>query len=131
LRAGHGITVNGCFIVGLDGQTADGFDDIYNFVKEAELYEVQITILTPFPGTALYERLKKANRLIEPTNWKKCTLFDLNFRPQNMTADELREGFHRLTKKLYSNAFTTWRRDLFKQNLKRAFKSQRKERMCA
>ncbi len=114
----HGITVNGCFIVGLDGQTTAVFDDIYDFVRDAELYEVQITILTPFPGTALYERLKKANRLIEPTNWKKCTLFDLNFRPQNMTADELREGFHGLTKKLYSDVFTQWRRDTFKQNLR-------------
>ncbi len=89
----HGITVNGCFIVGLDGQTDGVFDGIYNFVRETELYEVQITILTPFPGTPLYERLKKANRLIEPTNWKKCTLFDLNFRPQGMTEEELRKGF--------------------------------------
>jgi len=92
----HGITVNGCFITGLDGQTTEVFDQVYNFVKEAELYEVQITILTPFPGTVLYERLKKANRLIEPTNWKKCTLFDLNFRPEGMTEQELRAGFHRL-----------------------------------
>ncbi|MEN8254715.1 MAG: radical SAM protein, partial [Verrucomicrobiota bacterium] len=49
----HGITVNGCFITGLDGQTAEVFDQIYNFVRDAELYEVQITLLTPFPGTAL------------------------------------------------------------------------------
>ncbi len=127
----YGITVNGCFIVGLDGQSTEVFDDIYNFVRDAELYEVQITILTPFPGTALYERLKKANRLIEPTHWKKSTLFDLNFRPQGMTETELRDGFHRLTKKLYSEPFTAWRRDTFKQNLKQAFKSQQKERLCA
>jgi len=113
----HGITVNGCFITGLDGQTTEVFDQVYNFVKEAELYEVQITILTPFPGTVLYERLKKANRLIEPTNWKKCTLFDLNFRPEGMTEQELRAGFHRLSKRLYSDTFTQWRRDIFKQNL--------------
>jgi radical SAM superfamily enzyme YgiQ (UPF0313 family) len=116
----HGITVNGCFIVGLDGQTTDVFDDIYNFVRDTELYEVQITILTPFPGTTLYERLKKAYRLIEPTNWKKCTLFDLNFQPQNMTKEELREGFHHLAMKLYSDEFTQWRRDTFKQNLRQA-----------
>ncbi len=114
----HGITVNGCFIIGLDGQTTSIFDDIYNFVRETELYEVQITILTPFPGTALYERLKKSNRLIEPANWAKCTLFDLNFRPQNMTEQELRTGFHRLATKLYSDNFTQWRRNTFKQNLR-------------
>lgn len=110
----HGITVNGCFILGLDGQTTSIFDDIYTFVREAELYEVQITLLTPFPGTPLYERLKKANRLIEPTNWKTCTLFDLNFRPTTMTTKELRTGFHALAQKLYSADFTQWRRKQFK-----------------
>ncbi|VGO18405.1 B12-binding domain-containing radical SAM protein [Pontiella sulfatireligans] len=124
----HGITVNGCFIVGLDGQTTDVFDDIYDFVREAQLYEVQITILTPFPGTALYDRLKKANRLIEPSNWKKCTLFDLNFRPLGMSGKELREGFHALAMKLYSDSFTNWRRDTFKQNLRNNSKN---ERLCA
>ncbi|MEA2068858.1 MAG: radical SAM protein, partial [Verrucomicrobiota bacterium] len=127
----HGITVNGCFIVGLDGQTTDVFDDIYNFVHDAELYEVQITILTPFPGTALYERLRKANRLTEPTNWKKCTLFDLNFRPLKMTEQELREGFHGLAMKLYSDEFTQWRRDTFKQNLRNTSRGRELEQKCA
>ncbi len=114
----HGITVNGCFIVGLDGQTSAIFDQIYTFVQETELYEVQITILTAFPGTTLYERMKKSGRLLEPTNWKKCTLFDLNFRPQGMTGDELRKGFHQLAMKLYSDDFTRWRRTTFKKNLR-------------
>lgn len=122
----HGITVNGCFIVGLDGQTTSVFDDIYNFVEETELYEVQVTILTPFPGTALYERLKRENRLIEATNWKKCTLFDLNFRPQNMTEQELREGFHQLVVKLYAEEFTKWRRDTFKSNLRNSMRSEQR-----
>jgi radical SAM superfamily enzyme YgiQ (UPF0313 family) len=127
----QGITVNGCFIVGLDGQTNEVFDQIYDFVCDAQLYEVQITILTPFPGTALYKRLKQANRLIEPTNWKKCTLFDLNFRPQKLTEKELREGFHRLAMKLYSDEFTKWRRDTFKQNLQQTLRNGKKERLCA
>lgn len=114
----HGITVNGCFIVGLDGQTSAVFDEIYAFVRDTGLYEVQITILTPFPGTALYERLKTEHRLIEPTNWKRCTLFDLNFRPQGMTEQELREGFHNLAIRLYSDDFTQWRRNSFKKRLK-------------
>ncbi len=127
----HGITVNGCFIAGLDGQTAGVFDDIYDFVHDAELYEVQITILTPFPGTALYERLKKQNRLIEPTNWKMCTLFDLNFRPQNMTEEELRKGFQGLAMRLYSDEFTQWRRDTFKQNLRRTVNGSKDKQLCA
>lgn len=127
----HGITVNGCFIVGLDGQTTDVFDHIYDFICETELFEVQITILTPFPGTALYERLKQSNRLIEPTNWKKCTLFDLNFHPKGMTGPELRAGFHGLAVKLYSDEFTKWRRDTFKKQLRNGFGVTPPKTKCA
>jgi radical SAM superfamily enzyme YgiQ (UPF0313 family) len=127
----HGITVNGCFIVGLDGQTTEVFDQIYEFVRDAELYEVQITILTPFPGTALYKRLKKTNRLIEPTNWKLCTLFDLNFRPAGMSEQELRAGFHGLGMKLYSDEFTKWRRDTFKYQLKNSARNWIAQTKCA
>ena len=74
----HGITVNGCFVLGLDGQTPEVFEEVFEFVKETELYEVQITLMTPFPGTALYDRLAKANRLIEPTNWKEMFLIPIS-----------------------------------------------------
>ncbi|MBT3293756.1 MAG: radical SAM protein [Verrucomicrobia bacterium] len=121
----HGITVNGCFIVGLDGQTSAVFDDIYDFVRDAELYEVQITILTPFPGTPLYARLEREGRLVGPANWKRCTLFDLNFIPQDMSAKELVKGFHQLAMKLYSDSFTQWRRERFKQNLRHSIARRR------
>lgn len=116
----HGITVNGCFIIGLDGQTTDVFDEIFAFVKETKLYEVQITILTAFPGTPLYDRLLNEDRLIEPDNWKKCTLFDVNFRPANMSSKDLRNRFHDLALKLYSEDFTNWRRNTFKESLRTA-----------
>ncbi|MDH3216374.1 MAG: B12-binding domain-containing radical SAM protein, partial [Candidatus Krumholzibacteria bacterium] len=91
----HGITVNGCFVIGLDGHTTDVFDEIFEFVKDAELYEVQITVLTAFPGTPLYERLSREGRLIEPENWKKCTLFDLNYQPANMSPQDMRDRFRK------------------------------------
>lgn len=114
----HGITVNGCFIIGLDGQTEDVFDQVFTFVRESGLYEVQITLLTPFPGTPLYLRLERQGRLLEPRNWKRCTLFDINFEPQNMTRQAMRDGFRRLGTKLYSEEFTRWRRSHFKQTLR-------------
>ena len=54
----YGITVNGCFILGLDGDTRDVFDDVLHFVRDSGLYEVQVTFMTAFPGTPLYARLK-------------------------------------------------------------------------
>jgi radical SAM superfamily enzyme YgiQ (UPF0313 family) len=115
----NGITVNGCFVIGLDGHTPDIFDQVFAFVKETQLYEVQVTLLTPFPGTPLYARLEREQRLLEPRNWKKCTLFDINFRPASMTVAELHDRFKRLAVELYSEEFTTWRRGNFRRNLRK------------
>ena len=116
----HGITVNGCFIIGLDGHATDIFEQVFDFVRDSGLYEVQVTIQTPFPGTPLYDRLMLSNRLIEPTNWKKCTLFDVNYYPTPMTAEELTGGFRTLVTRLYGEEFTKWRRDNFKKLLRRS-----------
>jgi radical SAM superfamily enzyme YgiQ (UPF0313 family) len=78
----HGITVNGCFVLGLDGHTNRIFDEVFDFVKDSGLYEAQITVMTAFPGTPLYSRLRRENRIIEDRRWDKCTLFDVNFTPR-------------------------------------------------
>ncbi len=114
----HGITVNGCFVIGLDGHSTAIFDQVVDFVRETELYEVQATLLTPFPGTPLYARLEREQRLLEPRNWKKCTLFDINFKPAQMSVGELHDGFKRLVVRLYSDEFTKWRRSRFKDALR-------------
>ncbi len=116
----HGITVNGCFVLGLDGHTPAIFDAVFDFVRETELYEVQITILTAFPGTPLYARLEREGRLLEPRNWAKCTLFDVNYRPSGMSPEDLRDGFKRLANRLYSDEFTQWRRNAFRKRQRAA-----------
>lgn len=118
----RGITVNGCFILGLDGHTPAIFDDIYDFVVDTELFEVQITVLTAFPGTPLYRRLLSENRILEPGNWKTCTLFDINYQPANMSVEELRCGLIDLARRLYSDESTASRRSRFFERLKTQFK---------
>jgi radical SAM superfamily enzyme YgiQ (UPF0313 family) len=113
-----GITVNGCFILGLDGDTPDVFDDALAFVRDSGLYEVQITFLTAFPGTALYHRLRKEGRIIRDEAWELCTLFDINLIPKNMSVAELQSGFLKLVKELYSAEETNARRAKFKRMLK-------------
>ncbi len=97
-----GVTVNACFIVGLDRDTPRVFDDIRHFVAAAKPLEVQVTVLTPFPGTALFHRLNREGRLDVPPFWDKCTLFDLNFEPAGMTRQELRKGLYDLFADLYN-----------------------------
>jgi radical SAM superfamily enzyme YgiQ (UPF0313 family) len=98
----HGITVNGCFVLGLDRSTTADFDAVAEFVDESGLHEVQITVQTAFPGTPLYARLHRAGRLLDPTAWERCTLFDVNFQPARMSADELQRGLVDLAQRLYT-----------------------------
>jgi radical SAM superfamily enzyme YgiQ (UPF0313 family) len=114
----YGVTVNGCFILGLDGDTRDVFDDVLGFVRDSGLYEVQVTFLTPFPGTPLYARLQREGRILRERAWELCTLFDINFQPKNMSVAELQAGFLRLVQELYSAEETQQRRAKFRRRLR-------------
>jgi radical SAM superfamily enzyme YgiQ (UPF0313 family) len=114
----YGITVNGCFVLGLDGDTTEVFNEVLNFVRDSGLYEVQVTFMTAFPGTPLYARLKNEGRILRDRAWELCTLFDINFTPKNMSVAELQGGFLKLAKLLYSAGETQERRANFKRMLK-------------
>ncbi len=120
----QGITVNGCFIVGLDNDTPAIFEEIERFVKSTSLLEVQVTVLTPFPGTALFHRLKAEGRLLRDRFWERCTLFDVNFVPKHMSVEDLEQGLEYLMGALYSAEETRLRRlhyvELIRKGHKRA-----------
>lgn len=117
----HGISVNGCFTLGLDADTTDIFEETLEFVQASGLSEVQITILTPFPGTELYRRLYSEGRLMRPEAWDYCTLFDVIYQPAGMSVQELEQGFLWLMKELYSDAATRQRKQLFSRTIRRKF----------
>jgi len=114
----RGITVNGCFVLGLDGHGPDVFDRVYDFVARSGLYEVQLTVMTAFPGTPLYQRLKQEGRLIEERAWNKCTLFDVNHIPTGMTPEALQQGLIDLARRIYDPGFVEERRRRFFRELK-------------
>jgi radical SAM superfamily enzyme YgiQ (UPF0313 family) len=114
----RGITVNGCFVLGLDRAGPDSFDAIWRFVRESGLFEVQITVQTPFPGTPLHDRLRREGRLLYEGEWERCTLFDVIFQPSHMTVAELEAGLRDLGARLYSAENTRERRRKFFTNLR-------------
>lgn len=99
----RGVSVNGCFILGLDNHTPEVFPMIRDFVKSSGLAEVQLTVQTPFPGSRLHERLRREGRLLDEPFWDRCTLFDVNFRPARMSVEELEQGMRWLFTELYSS----------------------------
>jgi radical SAM superfamily enzyme YgiQ (UPF0313 family) len=122
----YGISVLGCFVLGMDTQGPECFDAVYRFARETELYDVQITVLTPFPGTPLYSRLKAEGRLLEEEAWRRCTLYDVNFQPAKMTPEELDQGFNDLLARIYSEEETRWRRNCFRKHLRNRVRQRMK-----
>ncbi len=116
----HGIRVNGCFILGLDGQPPGVFEEVEHFANETGMFDVQITLQTPFPGTPLYERLRREGRMLYDQDWRRYTLFDVTHRPQLMTTEELRVGFRDLGKRIYSAEATQRRRAQFRAQVRSA-----------
>jgi radical SAM superfamily enzyme YgiQ (UPF0313 family) len=95
-----GIVVNGCLIVGADGETPTSIARLADFLETAPMGEVQLTLQTPFPGTSLYDDLKRAGRLL-PGDFSRYTLFDVVYEPDKMSADQLQDAFNELITRVF------------------------------
>ena len=110
-----GVAVNACFIIGAEGETRASIDRLVNFILEGPFAEVQVTLQTPFPGTALYQRMKRANRLLPNKSWSSYTLFDVTFQPDQMSPAELEVAFADAIAKIYSAEATARRKAIRKK----------------
>ena len=98
----HGVSVNGTFVLGADDHTPATLGRVVAFAEEVGLAEVQVTVLTPFPGTPLYDSLRAQGRLLAEDDWGGCTLFDVTYRPARMSVVELEEGLREVFARLYA-----------------------------
>lgn len=81
----YGIKIVGTFMIGLDSYKHSDYLKLLKFLIKVRLWMVSMTILTPFPGSKLFERLKKENRIVT-FNWKKYDCIqNVIFRPKNMS----------------------------------------------
>jgi len=96
----HGIMVNGCFVLGMDYDTEEDLLDLPNQVDELGLNLARFAILTPVPGTMLYEKMDKAGR-IHDKHWEDYTQHKAVFTPENMTPERLEEIYRYVWKETY------------------------------
>jgi radical SAM superfamily enzyme YgiQ (UPF0313 family) len=99
----EGFGILGAFVFGFDYENKEVFEQTLEFIMRSRLDCVELRILTPFPGTRLYERLLSEGRLFVRDWWLRGYPPDtLLFQPKGMTADELLSGFARLNRQTYS-----------------------------
>jgi radical SAM superfamily enzyme YgiQ (UPF0313 family) len=103
----YGIAIHGFFILGLDEDDEDVFERTVRFAQSMQLESAQFAWPTPYPGTALYESLDKAGRLIT----KSWSQYESNvvFEPKLMSRDILKRGRDWVWKEFYSLP-SIWRR---------------------
>jgi radical SAM superfamily enzyme YgiQ (UPF0313 family) len=102
--ADHGIAVWGSFVFGFDEDVGDSFEKTVEFCVESKLTMALFALLTPYPGTRLYRRLKEEGRLTTDEWWLSqdhdgAAPF---YRPLQMTREQLREGWIKAWRAMYS-----------------------------
>jgi radical SAM superfamily enzyme YgiQ (UPF0313 family) len=113
----QGLPVNACFVIGADGETHETLDALEQTLQTWPSADVQLTLQTPFPGTALRGRLR--GRLLEDRSWSHHNLFELTYRPSHLTVDDLTTRFRKLVSEVYSKK-STQRRMQLRKNVMRS-----------
>lgn len=94
-----GIAVFGGFIIGSDQDTPETVAETALQAVEIGIDIIQITNLTPLPGTRYFDRLRDAGRLLTssyPQDWERFTFTETVYQPANMTAQQLDEAIYEL-----------------------------------
>jgi radical SAM superfamily enzyme YgiQ (UPF0313 family) len=96
-----GIAVMGAVVLGFDHDTIQSFEKTRTFLREVDLDALQLTLLTPLPGTPLFDRFSAQGRIVDH-HWEHYDLGHVVFRPRHMSAQELADGHARLLREFYS-----------------------------
>ncbi len=88
----HGISVQGCFVFGLDEDDPRVFADTVRQVLDIGIDIPRFSLYTPYPGTVLFKRLLAENRILS-FNWEDYDTMHVVIRPLKMTPQELYDGF--------------------------------------
>lgn len=95
-----GVMVNASFVFGMDGDDASVFARTVGWAVEQGVETATFHVLTPYPGTALYERMRRAGRILH-TDWELYDTRHVVYRPAGMTPRELEEGYWRAYREFY------------------------------
>ena len=97
----RGIMINASFVFGLDEDDSSVFEKTLDWIVKNKIETVTSHILTPYPGTRLYENLHKQGRITD-FDLSKYNTANVVYRPKNMTQEELYDGYLWIYKEVYS-----------------------------
>jgi radical SAM superfamily enzyme YgiQ (UPF0313 family) len=91
----HGIGIDASFVFGLDADDESVFDRTLDFVERAKFEVAYYSILTPYPGTRLHQRLVREGRILS-RDWSLYDTSHVVFRPRPFSPEQLLSGYYRV-----------------------------------
>lgn len=116
----YGVMVNGSFVYGMDSDDETVFDRTIEWAVKQGIETATFHILTPYPGTLLYDRMQQQNR-ITSDNWDLYDTRHTVYQPIHMSAETLEAGYWRSYREFYrwSSIFeAAWTKDLWSDRLR-------------
>jgi len=97
----RGIGIEGSFIFGSDEENSSVFPRVVDFCEETKIDAAVFAVLTPYPGTRIYEQFVKEDRILS-WDWDLYDMDHVVFRPRSMTVEQLQEGHDWASRRFYS-----------------------------
>jgi anaerobic magnesium-protoporphyrin IX monomethyl ester cyclase len=97
-----GIRAKGYFMLGFPDDTVETIRETAEFAKSLPLSDFQMTFLTPFPGSAMYEIASKEGQF--ENDWEKMNMWEIVFIPKGITKKELVRERNRAFRGFYLRA---------------------------
>jgi radical SAM superfamily enzyme YgiQ (UPF0313 family) len=96
-----GILFHASIVFGFDDDEPGIFDETLDFLQRARIASATFNILTPYPGTVIFDQYKAEGRLLTE-DWKDFDHCTPTFNPRHMSAEELIEGYRRVRRSFFS-----------------------------
>jgi radical SAM superfamily enzyme YgiQ (UPF0313 family) len=97
----HGIMVNPGVVFGFDHDDESVFERAVDFLIRNQVELAYFNVLTPLPGTPLYDRYNATGRIFD-RDWAHYDGKHVVFTPSRMTPEQLQEGFFWANHQFYS-----------------------------
>lgn len=100
-----GIAVLGAFIFGMDGDTPDKLQQRADYMVNHDIDVMQTTVITPLPGTRVFDRYCKEQRLLYTDfhkDWDHYDMTEVIHKPGSMEPDQLYRKMIEINRKIYA-----------------------------
>ena len=102
----RGIAVMAGFIAGFDHDTTQSIEEMADNIMKIGIDVPFLSIMTPFRGTPIYEKLKANDRILTEKGWEFYNGYNVAFEPKEITPDELLHAHRNLWKKTFSLTYS-------------------------